>query len=310
MTDTALVNIALMIPAILLTVRSLAGNVTARDRSAWLFGGLWCFMCLLSLGAFSIHMNIVPPAARPVMLYGASVEYALAGGLWLAAAVAFVKRPFMIFIVTAGLTLTLSALTDLMAQSPLLVALALALSVIPAICLAQATRQDRYIYMRTILQNIIWVWALFWLMPAVAFSMRGGAWPDMTTWPAQHIVLAVFALSIPACLAVHALYVFARYGDGTGFPYDPPKKLVTRGAYRFISNPMQLSICLGLLVWGIIIDNAYVIASAVLALSLFVVFRDVCNGSSNLCAQDPDWAAYQERTPRWLPFRLGKKSVA
>lgn len=44
------------------------------------------------------------------------------------------------------------------------------------------------------------------------------------------------------------IFEFARTGRGTLSPVDPPRVLVVRGLYRFVRNPMYLSVTL--IVWG------------------------------------------------------------
>jgi protein-S-isoprenylcysteine O-methyltransferase Ste14 len=44
------------------------------------------------------------------------------------------------------------------------------------------------------------------------------------------------------------VFEFARRGRGTLSPVDPPRVLVVRGLYRYVRNPMYLSVTL--IVWG------------------------------------------------------------
>lgn len=44
------------------------------------------------------------------------------------------------------------------------------------------------------------------------------------------------------------IFEFARTGRGTLAPVDPPRVLVVRGLYRYVRNPMYLSVTL--IVWG------------------------------------------------------------
>ena len=39
-------------------------------------------------------------------------------------------------------------------------------------------------------------------------------------------------------LAAGSMSLFFRFGDGTAAPWDPPAKLVVRGLYRHVRNPM------------------------------------------------------------------------
>lgn len=48
-------------------------------------------------------------------------------------------------------------------------------------------------------------------------------------------------------LALWSAAAFARHGDGTPAPWDPPARFVVSGPYRFVRNPMILGVILVLL---------------------------------------------------------------
>jgi protein-S-isoprenylcysteine O-methyltransferase Ste14 len=47
-------------------------------------------------------------------------------------------------------------------------------------------------------------------------------------------------------LALWCIVTFAVVGRGTPAPFDPPRKLVVRGRYQFVRNPMYLGTALAL----------------------------------------------------------------
>jgi protein-S-isoprenylcysteine O-methyltransferase Ste14 len=50
--------------------------------------------------------------------------------------------------------------------------------------------------------------------------------------------LGLLVLSFGLVLFVASLRNFSREGEGTLAPWDPPRKLVVRGPYRYVRNPM------------------------------------------------------------------------
>jgi protein-S-isoprenylcysteine O-methyltransferase Ste14 len=52
------------------------------------------------------------------------------------------------------------------------------------------------------------------------------------------VILGVFLLMIGLLLFVTSLRRFATEGEGTLAPWDPPRKFVVSGPYRFVRNPM------------------------------------------------------------------------
>jgi len=54
--------------------------------------------------------------------------------------------------------------------------------------------------------------------------------------------LGLLGVGLGAALLVTCIWEFARSGRGTLSPVDPPRELVVRGLYRYVRNPMYLSV--------------------------------------------------------------------
>jgi hypothetical protein len=63
------------------------------------------------------------------------------------------------------------------------------------------------------------------------------------TWALQHLAAGPLLLA-GAAIYVHCVWHFARTGRGTPAPIDAPRKLVRRGLYRWVRNPMYLGVLL------------------------------------------------------------------
>jgi len=140
-----------------------------------------------------------------------------------------------------------------------------------------------------------------WFVPSVIMQSFGYGWQRVTERTMGENALMMLPSVLPYMLICAALLQFAREGDGTGFPYDPPKRLVTGGVYAYISNPMQLGIVGLLTTWSWFTGVLWVLPTALFAVLLFVLFKDVCNGAFSLQKTDRIWMDYQTNVPRWRP---------
>ncbi len=148
---------------------------------------------------------------------------------------------------------------------------------------------------------MLWAGLLLWGFPSIALVAEGRDWTILLERTPSQNVFWLIPLVVPATLIIAALWQFAREGDGTGFPYDPPKRLVCHGIYAYLSNPMQVGIVLAMAWWGVVLQSPVVLTSAPVAALLFIVFSDVCSGVSNVAINDPGWRDYKRNVPAWRP---------
>ncbi len=132
-----------------------------------------------------------------------------------------------------------------------------AVVLIPALCIAQWTREETNLRGRAALQITTSGLLFLFFVPEIIFALRPGVgWDAMLalpSWIRQIGLQVVLVLALPGIAAVME---FAERGRGTPIPYDPPRQLVTSGIYRYCANPMQLSCALVMLAWAGLLRNA------------------------------------------------------
>ncbi len=79
-------------------------------------------------------------------------------------------------------------------------------------------------------------------------------------------LLGLLCIGLGAVLLAACILEFARSGRGTLSPVDPPRHLVVRGLYRYVRNPMYLSVT------TIVLGEALLTHSAALGVYLAIWF--------------------------------------
>jgi protein-S-isoprenylcysteine O-methyltransferase Ste14 len=136
------------------------------------------------------------------------------------------------------------------------------------------------------------------LLPSRIVSWSGIARPA-ALGPAE-IGGVVIALA-GAVLAIWCVLTFAVVGKGTPAPFDPPRRLVVRGPYRFVRNPMYIGALLVLTGAAIVYHSAAILGYIVLfgtATSLFVIYYEEPTLRRTFGV---DYETYCAKVHRWLP---------
>jgi protein-S-isoprenylcysteine O-methyltransferase Ste14 len=114
-------------------------------------------------------------------------------------------------------------------------------------------------------------------------------------------VFGLFLIALGAALLGACIFEFARSGRGTLSPLDPPRQLVVRGLYRYVRNPMYLSVTI------IVLGEFLVTGSSALAVywaiwllcaNLFVMGYEEPTLRREF---GPSFDEYCQRVGRWIP---------
>src|SRR6266851_1748591 len=135
-------------------------------------------------------------------------------------------------------------------------------------------------------------------LPARLLSRTGIVGPTAIEVP-QIAGMAIGAAG--AAVALWCIFTFATIGRGTPAPFDPPRRLVIRGPYRFVRNPMYIGAGLALASAALFYESLPLLGYAAvffLATHVFVFFFEEPTLRRTFRRESE---AYCRQVRRWWP---------
>ncbi len=151
---------------------------------------------------------------------------------------------------------------------------------------------------RAITYAALFIGLVLVFVPARLLSWSGIAQPKTIGVPQ---VGGMVVSAVGAVLALWCLIAFVVEGKGTPAPFDPPRRLVILGPYRFVRNPMYVGAGFGLAGAALFYGSFQLLAYTglfFLASHLFVVFYEEPRLRREF---DREYTAYCKAVGRWLP---------
>jgi protein-S-isoprenylcysteine O-methyltransferase Ste14 len=160
-----------------------------------------------------------------------------------------------------------------------------------------------FILVRAIVYAALFIGFVLVYLPARFLSWSGIVAPA-TTGPAQ--VAGIMLVTIGTAIALWCVFTFVFIGKGTPAPFDPPRKLVIRGPYRFVRNPMYIGAGMTLAGAALYYQSLSILFYTglfFLVTHLFVVLYEEPTLRRTF---GDEYEAYCRRTTRWWPTRSKK----
>lgn len=160
-----------------------------------------------------------------------------------------------------------------------------------------------FVLIRAVTYAALFIGFVLVYLPGRFLSWSGIVAPT-THGPPQ--VAGMIIVAIGTVIALWCVFTFVFIGKGTPAPFDPPRKLVIRGPYRFVRNPMYIGAGMTIAGAAVFYQSLSIFIYACLFFlitHLFVVFYE--EPTLRRVFGD-EYEAYRRRTRRWWPKRSRK----
>ena len=162
-----------------------------------------------------------------------------------------------------------------------------------------------FVLIRTLVYASAFIGLFLVFIPGRLLARAGiAARPEAGAWPAAGMAIA----AVGGAIALWCIFTFATLGRGTPAPFDPPRRLVVRGPYRYVRNPMYLGAALALLGAALVYRSAAIAGYALaflLVLHAFVLWYEEPTLRRLFGAE---YEAYTQKVRRWWPVPRARHS--
>lgn len=155
-----------------------------------------------------------------------------------------------------------------------------------------------FVIVRAITYATLFVGLLLIYVPTRVLSWSGIVRPTAMEWPQ---IAGMIVGSTGAVVALWCVFTFAWIGRGTPAPFDPPRRLVIRGPYRFVRNPMYIGAGLALAGAALFYESVPLLAYGgmfLLASHFFVVWYEEPTLRRTF---GQEYESYCRQVRRWWP---------
>jgi len=152
-----------------------------------------------------------------------------------------------------------------------------------------------------LLRSLLWTILLPGFVAGYAPWRYIGVGRTRFDWTSPLHVVGAISIGVGVVLLGTCIFEFARSGRGTLSPLDPPRHLVVKGLYRYVRNPMYVSVTTIIAGEALITRTQPIITYLIVwfvVVNLFVMGYEEPTLRHQFGAS---YDAYTQRVGRWIP---------
>jgi protein-S-isoprenylcysteine O-methyltransferase Ste14 len=157
------------------------------------------------------------------------------------------------------------------------------------------------------LRALVYMAALVSLFGLIALSLRDMDAQLGSELPAGMRTMGAVFMVLGGALALLCALVFVTHGEGTPAPFDPPRKFVAHGPYRWVRNPMVIGVTVLVLGFGLWSQSVSIVLFGVViavGVHLFIVLIEEPGLALRFGS---DYNEYRATVNRYIPKRQREK---
>jgi protein-S-isoprenylcysteine O-methyltransferase Ste14 len=127
----------------------------------------------------------------------------------------------------------------------------------------------------------------------------GWSWP--LPWSLAPYPVGLLLIGLGLTLMIKTIRLFVTVGRGTLAPWEPPQKLVVRGIYRHVRNPMITGVSCVLLGEAVLLGAISLLYWFLLFILANLIYIPLFEEPGLLQRFGQDYLLYKQNVPRWIP---------
>jgi protein-S-isoprenylcysteine O-methyltransferase Ste14 len=128
-----------------------------------------------------------------------------------------------------------------------------------------------------------------------------GLWRSVPSSKVILPIIGILCVCLGLLLMVATIRLFMTVGNGTLAPWEPPQKLVVRGAYRYVRNPMISGALLVLLGESLLTASLPLFCLFLVFLVVNTVYIPLSEEPGLIKRFGDEYRTYKRNVPRWIP---------